>query len=249
MSLDPSSLVGLVTVGALSVLIFLLAGVAQAVTGFGLALAAMPLLTLVVAPEQAVVATVAVSAVITALAWHRERAHVEADSARSLIGFALFGLPIGLLALTFASQRTLTVLIASTVIALVLATRLRLPIPSGVVALRVAGVTSGALLSATAMNGPPLVLVLQAAGHPPRRFRATLQAVFCVQDLLALTAFAVLGHYDLTVGVSALAGCVGVRIGWSLGERVFARLRPETFTRLVTALLVLSAVVAALGAL
>ncbi len=248
MPTDTQDLTALLAVGMLAALIFVVAGIAQAVTGFGLALAAMPLLVLFIDPEQAVVTTVAVSAVITAIAWRRERAHVDLVSARRLTGYGLLGLPLGLLALTLLSQRLLTVLVAVTVLALVLATSLRLRIPSGPAAVGVAGVTSGALLAATAMNGPPLVLVLQSAGHPARTFRATLQAVFCLQDLLALTAFAVLGSYDLVVGAGFLGGCVGVRVGWAIGERIFDRLRPQTFQRAVTGLLGVSAVVAGLDA-
>ena len=246
---NPQDLDALLVIGGLAALIFVVAGIAQAVTGFGLALAAMPLLVLFIDPEQAVMIAVAVGAVITAIAWRRERAHVDVASARRLTGFAMLGLPVGLLALTLLSERLLTGLVAVTVLTLVLAMRLRLSIPSGPTAVRVAGVASGALLTSTAINGPPLVLVLQAAGHPPRTFRATLQAVFCLQDLLALVAFAVLGSYDLVVAAGSLGGVVGVRVGWAIGERIFDRLRPETFQRGVTGLLVVSALVAGLDAL
>ena len=246
---DPQDLTTLLAIGGLAALIFVVAGIAQAVTGFGLALAAMPLLVLFIHPEQAVMIAVAVGAVITAIAWRRERAHVDMASARRLTGYGVLGLPFGLLALTLLSQRLLTVLVAVTVLTLVIATRLRLRIPSGPTAVGVAGVASGALLTATAMNGPPLVLVLQAAGHPARTFRATLQAVFCLQDLLALVAFAVLGSYDLVVAAGSLGGVVGVRVGWAIGERIFDRLRPQTFQRAVAGLLVVSALVAGLDAL
>lgn len=249
MPTDPQDFTTLLAVAGLAALIFGVAGVAQAVTGFGLALAAVPLLVLFLRPEQAVVTAVAVGAVITAIAWRRERAHVDVASARRLTGFALLGLPLGILALKLLSERLLTALVAVTVLTLVLAMRLRVRIPSGPTAVAVAGVASGALLTSTAMNGPPLVLVLQAAGHPPRTFRATLQAIFFLQGLVALVAFVALGSFDAVVAAASIGGVVGVRIGWAIGERIFDRLQPQTFQRAVTGLLVVSALVAGFDAL
>lgn len=115
---DPQDLPTLLVIGGLAALIFLVAGIAQAVTGFGLALAAMPLLVLFLDPEQAVVIAVAVGAVITAIAWRRERAHVDVASAPRLTGYALLGLALGLLALTLLSERLLTgLLVVSALVA------------------------------------------------------------------------------------------------------------------------------------
>ncbi len=61
------------------------------------------------------------------------------------------------------------------------------------------GVLSGALLTSTGMNGPPVVLMMQALRLPPRPFRATLQVIFFGQDAAAVAAFAVLGYLDPAV--------------------------------------------------
>lgn len=211
--------------------VFVLAGVAQAVTGFGLALAAVPLLTLMVAPEHAVVTTVVVGAFIAAVGWRQHAAEVDMRLVRRLTGWAIPGLPVGIVALAILSTRSLTLLIAVTVLVLVAATAAGVRLPSGRRAQRGAGFLSGALLTSTAMNGPPLVLLLQNRGDSPRSFRATLQAVFCLHDLMALAAFMVLGAIDLTVLVASVGGLVGVRVGWWLGGLVFDRLSEETFRR------------------
>jgi uncharacterized membrane protein YfcA len=224
--------------------VFVLAGVAQAVTGFGLALAAMPLLTVVVAPAQAVVTTVVVGAFVAAVGWRQHADEVDGRVVRRLTAWAVPGLPVGVLALAMLPARSLTVLIAVTVLALVAATAAGVRLPSGLRAQRAAGFVSGALLTSTAMNGPPLVLVLQNGNHSPRAFRATLQAVFCLNELMALVAFVVVGALDPTVLVSSAGGLVGVYAGWWLGGLVFDRISEETFRRGVLLMLVGVSIVA-----
>lgn len=217
---------------------FVLAALAQSVTGFGSALVAVPLLGLVTAPTVAVVAATLVSLVLTAGAWRRERSHVDPPLARSLTFAGLLGLPVGLLAVSLLEERVLGLLVATVVLlavpVLALAPGLR-PHPAP------AGVLSGALLAGTGMNGPPLVLALQHL--EPRRFRATLQAVFCGQDAVAVAAFAVLGLVTTDVAVVAAAGVLGLPLGWAVGDVLFRRLSRERLRGLVVATLVVTAVV------
>ena len=106
---------------------------------------------------------------------------------------------------------------------------------------------SGALLTSTGMNGPPLVLVLR--DEAPHRFRATLQATFCLQDAVAVVAFVALGQVGAPVLVAAAAGVLGMPLGWRLGDAVFRRLSPERFRVLVLAGLAATGTVALVGAL
>jgi uncharacterized membrane protein YfcA len=82
-----------------AMLVFMLAAAAQAVTGFGLALVAVPFLTVAMGPVAAVVSTTVVSLALTAWASLRERAHVERRVAGRLVVSALLGMPAGLLLL------------------------------------------------------------------------------------------------------------------------------------------------------
>lgn len=239
-----SAVWALVTLALVALAVFVLAGVAQAVTGFGLALAAVPLLTLVVEPAQAVVVTVVVGVFISGVGWRQHAGDVDLRLVRRLAGWAVLGLPVGLVALALLPTRSLTVVIAMTVLVLVVATAAGVRLPSGFRAQRTAGFVSGALLTSTGMNGPPLVLVLQNRTGTPRTFRTTLQAVFCVCDLMALVAFAVVGAVDRTVIVASAGGLVGVWVGWWLGGLVFDRLSEATFRRGVLLMLASVSIVA-----
>lgn len=231
------------------VAVFALAAAAQAVTGFGSALVGVPLLAVVVDPVAAVVSVTAVAFVMTTAAVRRERHHLEGSTVRRFVVWGLLGLPIGLAALRLLPPARLTLVMAVVLLLLVglLAAGIRLP--SGPVAQRVAGVTSGALLTSTGMNGPPLVVMFQAMGMSPLRFRATLQAVFSIQDLLAVVGFAVVGSFSRTALLLVLGGMAGMPLGWAVGDRAFHALSPVVFRRIVLGLLAITAVVAGAKAL
>lgn len=237
----------LVVVALAAVAIFVLAALAQAASGFGSALVAVPLLGFVVGPGEALVAATVAGMVLTGGAWRREHGHTDAPVVRRLTVAGVLGMPAGLAVLLLASERTLTVVIAVVLLSTVALLAAGARLPTGRSAQWGAGVTSGALLTSTGMNGPPLVLVLR--DEPPHRFRATLQATFCLQDAVAVVAFVALGQVGATVLVAAAAGLLGMPLGWRLGDAVFQRLSPERFRVLVLAGLAATGTVALAGAL
>lgn len=242
----PSLRVGvtLTAVAVVALLVFTLAAAAQAVTGFGLALVAVPLMAVLLDPVAAVVATTVVSLVLTAFAACRERGHVERAVATRLAGAAVVGMPLGLLVLTRLDERSLKTVIAVGLLVLVGLLLVNVRLPAGAAMQYGAGLVSGMSLTSTGMNGPPVVLALQARDLPPRRFRGTLQAVFCAQDLVAVGAFVALGYLDPVTAVAAAAGAAGVPAGWWAGDRLFGRLPPERFRALVLSMLALTALLA-----
>lgn len=231
----------LLTLAATAVGVFLLAALAQAVTGFGAALVAVPLLALVVDPVTAVVAATTVSLVLTAGSWWRERLHVDTRQARHLAIAGVLGMPLGLIALALADENTLSLLIGGALLVLVGLLLSGVRLPQGRFTTWTAGVVSGGLLTSTGMNGPPLVLVLQSL--EPRRYRATLQAVFCGQDMVAVAVFVALGHVSEAALILTAAGVLGLPLGWAMGDRVFRRVPAERFRPIVLGGLTVIAVV------
>lgn len=234
----------LAAVGVTALPVFVLASAAQAVTGFGFALVAVPLLAVVVDPVTAVVATTVASLVLTTFAAWRERGCVERPVAVRVTLAGLAGLPLGLLLLAGLDPRVLTVAIAIGLLLLVVLLAVRVRVPPTAAVGGGAGLLSGVLLAATGMNGPPVVVALQALDLSPRRFRATLQAIFCVQDLLAVAGFAALGTVGPPVAAAVAGAAVGVPAGWWLGDRLFGLLPAERFRQLVLTMLAGTALVA-----
>lgn len=230
-------MVDLLLIGAAAA-IFVVAALAQAVTGFGSALVAVPLLALLADPVTAVVVATGVSLVLSSGAAWRERTHVDVRTARDLTVAGVLGMPAGLLVLALLDESMLTAGIAATMLVLIVLVATGLRVPGR--ALPVVGLASGALLTSTGMNGPPLVMAL--VGQEPVRYRATLQAVFAGQDLVAVAAFAVLGLVDREALLLTVAGTVGLPLGWRLGDVVFHRIPASRLRHVVVGGLVLTGV-------
>jgi uncharacterized membrane protein YfcA len=225
-----------------------LAAFAQSVSGFGSALVAVPLLSVLAGPRTAVVAITVLSIAMTALATVRERRHVQWRVAGTLAAAGLVGMPVGLVLLTALDARALTLVIAALVLVVTVMLARGWSVRPGPWARRSAGVLSGAMLTSTGMNGPPLVITLQALRLRSDAFRATLQAVFCAQDVAAVAGFVAVGQLNRTVLVAVAAGLPGLPLGWLLGDRVFTRIDQDVFRRVVLGMLVVSALAAGASA-
>lgn len=225
-------------------LVALLAGLAQSVSGFGFALVSVPLLALATDTRTAVVGVTMLSLVLASGATVRERAHVQWPTMRSVTITGVVGMPFGLLLLHLASERLLKILIGVLVLlaVVVLARGLRLEPCRSVTA--VAGALSGALLTSTGMNGPPLVAVFHAMRLSPRTFRATMQATFAVQDLFAVLGFVVIGAVRARTLLVAVVGVPGMALGWYLGDHIFRRVPPHLFRVIVLSLMTATGCVA-----
>ncbi|MEI7054231.1 sulfite exporter TauE/SafE family protein [Nocardioides sp. CCNWLW239] len=231
-------MVELLTLTGVALLVFVVAALVQAVTGFGSVLAAVPGLLLVTDPARAVVTATLVSLILTAGIALRERAYVDRRDSLVLTLTGIIGMPIGLVLLAIADETTLSAGIAVVMVVLVLLMAAKPRV--GRRGMPVAGIVSGGLLTSTGMNGPPLVMVL--IDREPRHYRATLQAVFAGQDLVAVVAFLVLGHIDAEVLLLAVGGIAGLPVGWRVGDALFHRVPPARLRPLVIGTLLISAV-------
>ncbi|MDO5710291.1 MAG: sulfite exporter TauE/SafE family protein [Micrococcales bacterium] len=231
----------LVILALIGLVVFAFASAAQATTGFGYALVAVPIFALAVDTHTAVVATTALGFVLTASTGYRERAHVQLPTARRIFVASLLGMPLGLVLLSRLDGRWLSLVIGVTVLVLVVLLWRRVGLPTGAGVERSAGVVSGVLLTATGMNGPPVALALQASNYPAREFRATIQAIFVGQDLIAVIAFGALGFLNVEVATVVFGGLAGIPIGWLVGDRLVRRMSEQQFRAGVLLVLVATA--------
>lgn len=229
---------------AVVAVVFLLAAVVQAVTGFGFALVAVPLLAVVVDPAPAVVATTVVSLLLSAVVVRADWAQVRWRDVGVVSAAGIVGMPLGLAVLARVPERVLTAVIAVVLLASTAIVARGLRLPPGRRTEVVVGLTSGALLTSTGMNGPPLVVAFQAQGMAPRPFRGTLSAVFLAQGVAAVALLAAGGQVTAPALAAVAVGVPMLALGWLLGDRVFRALDPVAFRRVVLGLLIASAAVA-----
>jgi uncharacterized membrane protein YfcA len=228
--------------------IVLAASVIQAVTGFGFALVAMPLLQLVVEPHAAVVGGGLASLLMSLGIGWRERTHVRWSSALPLMAATGVGMPVGLLVLTTLDATALTVLTAVMALGCTILVWRGLRLPPGRASVYGAGLVSGVLTTATGTNGPPLVAAFQAMRYEPREFRATLAGVFSFTSVFGVVGFLVAGQVNRPSILVGTIGLPAVLLGWWAGNRLFTRIDAPRFRRVVLGALIVSCLVTVMKA-
>lgn len=223
------------------VVVVAIAGTAQTVSGFGFALLAVPMMTLVVDPRQAVIVSTLLGALSSTSQAIIDRRHADVSMVRRVSIAALAGMPFGLTLFVFLPEDLLRVFVG--VVVAVAAMFLIRGFTIHGDSRRsdfLFGWFSGVLATSTSTNGPPLVFLLQAKRLSPDSFRATINAVFTFSNIAAITLFLSAGRVTVTI-LHAVAWAVPAMV---LGLRVGYLLRPalsvERFRVLVFALLFLS---------
>ena len=160
----------------------------QGAAGFGMALLAAPLLTLVdrsFAPAPLVLAVLPLSLLVAQRDW----AHLDRGGLVWAIGGRLPGVVLGAVAAAALSEHTLALVLGVAVLVAVglsmVTARLR-PTPGTLVS---AGFASGFMGTTTSVGGPPMALVYQRSDGPA--FRSTLAIYFAAGAVMSLTA---VGH-------------------------------------------------------
>ncbi len=225
---------------------FALGSGAQAVSGFGFALISIPLASLVVSTTDAVVMqTLAGCMLSVVMAW-QYRADADLPTCRVVVPTAFLGIPVGMLIASRVSDRGLrfAVGVAVLVAATAIATGYRIRSARTGLVNGFAGFVSGVLSSTTGTNGPPLVIALAGRDAPPATFRATLQVAFAASNVLLVPAFIITGKVTEIGLKGAAIALVPTIAGRAFGERVFRRLNPERFRRVVLVMLFLAGSVA-----
>lgn len=227
------------------------AALVQSLTGFGFALLIVPPLVLLLGPRDAVVLANVLGTAIAAVMLVQLRSDVQWRPVVILVAASTAGMPFGLLVLLYLDPVLLQVLIAMLVIVFTvmlmrganLGTRLT---TTGSIA---SGVVAGVLRTSTSMAGPPVVLYLQGTGIGSGAFRSTIAAFFFVSGSLGVLVFAVEGSLDARLGGVGLLAAPAVFAGLHLGGRLYSRVEEVRFRGIVFAVLIVSAVVAIVGAI
>ena len=216
------------------------AGALHAATGFGFSLIASPVLVGAYGPAVGITTLTLISVAINVMTLATEGRRPAGDWPRVtvLILAVLPGAALGAALLKFADQQVIELMIAVGVLAAIAARLLpsRRALPLAAVP---AGVLSGAFGVSTGIGGPPLILHLLHVGMAPLRMRDTLAAVFLFTALLGLASFVAIGVWALPEGLLLLV--VATAVGHVMGRRVFARMGPKAYERVVLGTMAVSA--------
>jgi uncharacterized membrane protein YfcA len=225
-----------VSVVAYVVGVIFVATLIRSTLGFGEALVAVPLLAIRIPIVVAAPLVVAISVMVAAVVVVQDWRHVELRSASGLTFWALPGIPLGLLLLAKGNEHALKSILGAIIICFSIysltsdAKRFRRDHWGWLAG---CGFLSGVLGGAYGMNGPPLAVYGALHQWSPRHFRATLQGYFLSASLAGLVGYFFLGLWGATVRRYFLLSLPAVVIAILIGRAINARLKGNSFLRLV----------------
>lgn len=211
--------------------ILFLAALIRSTFGFGEALVAVPLLSLIAPISVAAPVSMLISLTVALIALAQDWRSVHFRSARSLVFSTIAGIPLGLLLLKWVPSSAAKTGLAIVVIAFSLYSLLhrRDAELKNEAWTYLFGFGAG-VLGAYGMNGPPLAVYGSLRGWPPAEFRATLQGYFLPASLLSLVGYWLAGLWTSTVGSFYLWSLPAIILATFLGRSLNQRMNTRTFT-------------------
>lgn len=203
----------------------LAAALLRGFTGFGFALAAVPLLGLFMPPSQSVPVAVGLQFFGGMVDFRRASTDCHWPSLRWLIIGAVVGSPVGALVLSLVPASVARIAIAAITIGAVVLLNggFRLAeIPSRTVTALV-GLASGVFNGLAAMPGPPVVVYYTSGPFGRMAARASMLVFFLATAIAALISVAMVGLLDWRSILLSLLGLPVMLAGTWIGELAFRR--------------------------
>jgi len=228
---------------ALVALIALFASFVRAISGFGVALIAAPLLALVIEAKRAVVLSVIMSGISSLFVLSYMWRHIDLRRVAFICLGAALGIPLGAYFLSILSSNTIKLVLASLAIPLAILLMLRFSyhFTRDSLGCAVAGFLGGALVTTTGVPGPPIVLFLLNQDLVKEKFVGTCAAIFLFMALATFGAHASLSLIDTTVLVQAAIIVPAIGLGTYTGDKMLSRLKPMLFKRIAAGIVIASA--------
>lgn len=211
----------------------LLAALLRAFTGFGFALAAVPVFSLFLTPAQSVVLSASLSFAIGIVTVRSYRGHADLRSMTPLVSLGLIGTATGAWLLVQLSAQNFRLWIGLAVIAACLVLSFYRPgrprprpwLGAG------SGALSGLLNGAFAIPGPPVIVYALATEKNPARARSMLIVYFTIAAFAALCSYAVAGFIGLQSLWLFLLCFPIMFVGDKLGLALFRRYGTRLYRR------------------
>lgn len=201
--------------------------------GFGEALIAVPFYLLFLPVDVAVPLAVMLSIVIALVVVIQDHKKIHFHSAKWLIIYAVLGLPLGILILTYANETIVKTGLGLLIILYSLYslyfTKNKALEEDNKFWLFVCGFLSGVFGGAYGLNGPPLVVYGNLRQWSAKHFRATLQAYFLPVSLLSVVGYYSKGLITTQVNIYFLYSLITTIPAIFLGRYLNHKLKDGAF--------------------
>jgi uncharacterized protein len=215
------------------------AALVRGLTGFGMAIILVPLLSIIMRPDKAVTLAILLQLLIGPVGIRQTLATCHRSSAGAIAMMAVMTTPIGVWLLIQTPPDVARIALAAIALGafvLTLLQRKSQATPSRGVAI-VAGGAAGVLTGFAAMPGPPVVPFYLREAFTPVIARASMMAVFFATSIAGTLSVWALGLLTWPVVVLGLSLFVPMVIGNALGGRGFGKISPSIWRSLVALLL------------
>jgi hypothetical protein len=213
----------------------------QSVTGFGLALVSMPLLTAVLGIQTAapLVAVFGLVAELILLIIYRQNFSLR--TVWRLAVASVVGIPLGILALRYVDEQVVITILGIVVAgyALYALLKFRLPKIQHPVWAYFAGFLAGILGGAYNTAGPPVIIYGNCRDWPAEQFKSNLQGFFLFISVLITGSHILADNYTPLVLKSMLVALPAITVGILVGVSLAKRISGELFRKLVLWLLLM----------
>jgi uncharacterized protein len=224
------ALVALMTFGAAAI---------RGVTGFGMAIILVPLLGLVIRPDEAVVLAIFLQLLIGPVGLPRIARESDKKSALLIAAAAVSSTPFGVWALMHTAPDLARILIAAIAIGaflLLFVSRKAVHVP-GLPATVLTGLAAGILTGFAAMPGPPVVPYYIRPAFTPATARASMMLIFFATAICGTLSSVLLGLGEMRIAWLSLLLFLPMLLGNWVGGLAFGKVKPALWRGLVAVLL------------
>lgn len=217
----------------------------RGLTGFGMAIILVPLLGLLIPPEEAVVLGILLQLLIGPVGIVQTTKEAHRSSAIPIAVIAMVTTPLGMWTLAQTSADLARILITASAVAAFIAVILpkkaggAAPGPATIVA---TGTASGLLTGFAAMPGPPVVPFYMRSNMAPSVVRASMLLIFFLTAIAGTAAAMWIGIATWRLFFLSCLLFLPMWLGNRLGSQYFGRISPPVWQTMVAAVLGIAAV-------
>jgi uncharacterized protein len=215
----------------------------RGLTGFGMAIILVPLLGIVMRPDQAVVLAIILQLLIGPVGMRTILADCDRNSSLMIAGFAMIATPFGLWMLAHTSPdiaRLLISIIAIGAFLLVIMPQAQAGAPARAATVAT-GLMSGILTGFAAMPGPPVIPYYLRGHYPADTARASMMLIFFATAIAGTGASWLAGLITPALLLLALLLFLPMVLGNYLGGIAFGKIAPALWRSVVAGVLALAA--------
>ncbi len=221
----------------------------QSLSGFGFALIAMPLVTIVLGVQTAAPLIALVGLTLYTINLLRFRRAVNVGELLRLGAASALGIPVGIWLLSSIEQVLVERILGAILIAYAAYVFLQ-PAARRALSPRwayTAGFVAGCLGGAYNTPGPPVVVYGSLRQWPKDEFRAVLQALFLLNAVLVVASHTVAHHVTLEVLTFYLYAVPALVLGILIGSRIDRKVDRNRFGIIVAVMILILGMVLAAG--